>query len=168
MKLQLQIVPDRELSIVASFNRYHVRYLIVGGYAMLFHGNEDRTVDDLDIWIDNRKENAQRCFSALQTIMPDSLCFTPEKLSVKGRKVDLRRNYYDVEIFTSMEGSDFDESYLRRGTFMQDGELLNFIGALDLLCIKKKAYNSCCERMEKEGRDLAFLEKFVDTEHWDH
>jgi hypothetical protein len=156
-------IPERELEIIMSLNQKNVRYLIVGGYAMLFHGNGDRWVNDLDIWIDNEKENAHRCFEALQAVMSGSLQFTPECLSVRGRKIDLRGACYDAEVLTSIEGVEFNESFMRRGTFVQNGVLICFIGALDLLRVKKKAYDSYSDRVEKEGRDIAFLESITNT-----
>jgi hypothetical protein len=154
-------IPERELNIIASLNEHNVRYLIVGGYAMLFHGDEDRPVNDLDIWIDNEMGNADRCYEALQAIMQGSMNFGPECLSAKGRKIDLRGNFYDVEIFTSMGRAEFDESFARRGTYVQEGGLLCFIGAMDLLRVKRDAYDSYRERMEKEGKDIAFLKSIV-------
>jgi hypothetical protein len=46
-------VPEREFSTITSLNRQGGRYLIIGGYAMLFHAYEERLLDDLDIWIDD-------------------------------------------------------------------------------------------------------------------
>jgi hypothetical protein len=156
-------IPQLEFSVIVSLNRYGVRYLIVGGYAMLFYGDEDRMVNDLDIWIDNEHENASHCFNALDVIMPGLLNFPPAALLEPGRRIDLRKNHYDVEIFTSMDGAEFAASFSRCRTYLQDGELLYFISAGDLLQIKRKAYESCHERMAKESRDIAFLEGIVDT-----
>jgi len=128
---------------------------------MLFHGDGDRPVNDVDIWIDNEIENANRCFNALQTIMPGSLRFEPHCLSEKDRRIDLRRNRYDVEIFTSIEGAEFDQCFSRYETLILGGESLYFIGARDLLQIKKSVYARCSERIKKEGRDIAFLEAII-------
>lgn len=130
---------------------------------MLFHGDEDRQVNDLDIWIDNKTQNAQKCFEALQAVMPGSLPFAPGSLSIRGRIIDLRGARYDVEIFTSMDEIEFEDAFSRRGKQTQDGdgESLYFIGVQDLLRIKKNAYNSCRERMEKEAKDIVFLESMV-------
>jgi hypothetical protein len=154
-------IAERELTVIVSLNNHVVRYLIVGGYAMLFHGDEERLVNDLDIWIDNESDNSYRCFKALQAIMPGSLRFQPHCLSEKGRKIDLRGNYYDVEIFTSMEGTEFDLCFSRHETLIQGSESLYFIGARDLLQIKKTAYASYLERIEKEERDITFLEAII-------
>jgi hypothetical protein len=130
---------------------------------MLFHGDEDRLVNDLDIWIDSEKGNAHRCFDALNALMPDSLDFRPSLLAIKGRRINLRSSRYDVEIFTSMDGVEFDEFFPRCEKYTQNGELLYFVRAQDLLAIKREAYKSYRERMDKEGKDIAFLENLLRT-----
>jgi hypothetical protein len=154
-------IPDRELSIIASLNKYSVRYLIVGGYAMLFHGYEDRAVNDLDIWIDRQELNAHKCFDSLNAVMPDSLNFQPIFLSVKGSRINLRDSRYDVDIFISMDGAEFDVAFSRCGKYTQNGELLYFVGTRDLLAIKREAHKSSRERMEKEGKDIVYLERLM-------
>lgn len=150
-----------ELDLIVSLNRHGVRYLIVGGHAMKFHGDENRLVNDLDIWIDNEDKNANKCFDALQVLMPNHMSFTHEWLLDKGRIIDLRGYRYDVEIFTSMKGAVFDESFSRRCIFDQDGEPLSFVGVQDLLTIKKNVYAACRERREREGKDIEFLESII-------
>src|SRR4030042_5347849 len=149
-------IPDRELSIIASLNRYGVRYLIVGGYAMLFHGDDDRPINDLDIWIDRESENTQKCYDTLNAIIPNALNFQPNSLTIKGRKIDLRNNFYDVELFTSMDGAEFDMAYSRCEKYTQNVELLYFVGARDLLAINREDHKTCRKRMEKEGKDILF------------
>lgn len=130
---------------------------------MLFHGNEDRQVNDLDIWIDNERQNAQKCYEAPHKVMPGSLHFVPDSLSVRRRKIDLREARYDIDLFTSMEGIEFEGAFSRRGKQTQDGKLLYFIGVQDLLRIKKNAYDSCRERRDKEAKDIVFLESIINA-----
>jgi hypothetical protein len=47
-----------------TFNAAGVRYLIVGGYAVMIH-SEPRYTKDLGIWIDRSEANAQALFPAL-------------------------------------------------------------------------------------------------------
>lgn len=154
-------IPSDELSIIESLNRFGVRYLIVGGYAMLFYGDDDRLVNDLDIWIDREEENAHKCFEALNAILPNCLNFQPSFLVVRDRKIDLTAIRYDVEIFTSMDGAEFDVAFPRCEKYTLNGELLFFVGAQDLLAIKREAYKNYRERMEKEKEDIIFLEKLL-------
>ena len=50
--------PDFE-DFIQFLNQYEVDYMIVGGYAMAFHGSP-RYTGDLDIWIDISESNAEK------------------------------------------------------------------------------------------------------------
>lgn len=49
---------------IQSLNDNHVRYLVIGGYVVAFHGHPCYT-KDLDVWIDLSLENAERMVAAL-------------------------------------------------------------------------------------------------------
>ncbi len=49
---------------IESLNANHVRYLVVGGYAVAFHGHP-RYTKDIDIWIEMSPPNAARVVKAL-------------------------------------------------------------------------------------------------------
>ena len=46
---------------VELLNAYEVEYLVVGGYAVAFHGRP-RFTGDMDFWIAISADNAQRLF----------------------------------------------------------------------------------------------------------
>ena len=50
---------------IALLNKNNVRYLIVGGYAVAFHGHP-RYTKDLDIWIDPAVENIEKLLETLK------------------------------------------------------------------------------------------------------
>src|ERR1022692_5155580 len=50
--------------LLRDLNAAGVRYLIVGGYAVMVH-TEPRYTKDLDLWIDPVESNAQKLFVAL-------------------------------------------------------------------------------------------------------
>jgi len=50
---------------VRSLNDNSVRYLIVGGYAVAFHGHP-RYTKDLVVWVDLNRENAANLVGALE------------------------------------------------------------------------------------------------------
>jgi hypothetical protein len=49
---------------VKLLNKHQVNYMVVGGYALAFHG-KPRHTGDLDIWINNSKENAEKLVLAI-------------------------------------------------------------------------------------------------------
>ena len=56
-------------------NHYKVDYLVVGGYAMAFHG-KPRYTGDLDIWIDISHENASKMLIVINEFGFGSVGFT--------------------------------------------------------------------------------------------
>ena len=46
------------------FNRHEVRYLIVGGHAVMLY-TEPRYTKDLDLWVEGSAQNAARVFQSL-------------------------------------------------------------------------------------------------------
>jgi hypothetical protein len=59
----MTIAPDfREFA--ACLNDRDVRYLIVGGYAVAFHGHP-RYTKDLDVWVERLRPNVDRLLNAL-------------------------------------------------------------------------------------------------------
>jgi hypothetical protein len=68
----METQPDfREL--LALFNAHHVEYLIIGGYALAFHG-APRFTGDLDIFVNPEAANAQRILAALAAFGFASVC----------------------------------------------------------------------------------------------
>ena len=52
--------------LLSILNEDSVKYLIVGGYAVIKH-TEPRYTKDLDIWVSRDRSNAERLFKSLQT-----------------------------------------------------------------------------------------------------
>ena len=50
---------------VELLNAHEVRYLLVGGYAVAFHGHP-RYTKDLDVWIELSTDNANKVVDALK------------------------------------------------------------------------------------------------------
>jgi hypothetical protein len=71
---------------------YQVKYLIIGGYAIGFHSRPKFT-QDLDIWIDNSEENAQRILFVLKEFGFGDLNITQSDLE--------SRYYYSIGICTT-------------------------------------------------------------------
>jgi hypothetical protein len=54
------------IDLLNLFNDNHVRYLVVGGYAIILYA-EPRFTKDLDIWISTDTNNAAAIYKALKT-----------------------------------------------------------------------------------------------------
>ncbi len=51
--------------LLRIFDDNKVKYLVIGGYAVAKHG-EPRYTKDIDLWISNNRENAEKVYFALE------------------------------------------------------------------------------------------------------
>jgi hypothetical protein len=65
--------------LLRSLNAAGIRYLIVGGYAVMVH-TEPRYTKDLDIWIDRDDQNARSLLRALAEFGAPTASVTPADL----------------------------------------------------------------------------------------
>ena len=60
---------------VSLLNKRQVEYMVVGGYALAFHG-KPRHTGDLDIWINVNEQNAERMVQVMKDFGVSALGFT--------------------------------------------------------------------------------------------
>ncbi len=123
----------REFIALLSSNA--VRFLIVGGHAVTFHGFP-RFTADLDLWVAANAKNALRVSQALKEFGFGTL-FDADDFSKPGYAIQLGRPPYRIDLLTSIQGVDFASAYARRKTLKADGLELPFIG-LDELLVNKR------------------------------
>jgi hypothetical protein len=103
----------------------------VGGYAVTIHGYARSTLD-MDIWVEQSPENAERVVQALREFgfgMPD---LTPETLLEPKRMLRMGTPPFRLEILTSISGVDFASCYESREVRVIDGVELDLISKGDL------------------------------------
>jgi predicted nucleotidyltransferase len=120
---------------IALLNSNAVRFLIVGGHAVTFHG-APRFTADLDLWVATDWKNAGRVNQALTEFGFGNL-FDADDFSRPGYAIQLGRPPYRIDILTSIQGIDFAPPYARRKTLKADGLELPFIGLNELLANKR-------------------------------
>jgi len=146
---KIELHPDFK-DFLRLLNSHGVEYLIVGGYAVGYHGYP-RATGDMDIWIGVSESNAQKAARVLRDFgMPDEQ--VSEKLFLDRDKI-IRMGIPPVriEVITGASGVDFSDCYSRRESTDIDGVPLNFISLNDL-----KANKRACGR-HKDLDDLEHL-----------
>ena len=98
---------------IESLNKNDVQYLVVGGYAVAFHGHP-RYTKDLDVWIKVEPDNAQRVTQALSDFGFESLGLKPDDFLTPGYVIQLGYPPYHIDILTEVKGVDFDTLFLRK------------------------------------------------------
>jgi len=140
--------PTEFSELLTLLNDHDVRYLVVGGYAVTYHGYP-RTTGDLDLWIEQTETNADRVVDALRAFGFDVPTLESTLFLEEDRIVRMGHPPLRVEIFPSVSGVDFALCY--------DERVIDELGSVEatiigLECLKKN------KRASGRHKDLDDLE----------
>ena len=88
---------------IESLNANHVRYLIIGGYAVAIHSHP-RYTKDLDIWVECNNENALAIVQALSQFGMGSLGLIEQDFLTPDQVVQLGYPPNKIDIHLSISG----------------------------------------------------------------
>src|ERR1700744_2458440 len=95
---------------VVLLNKHKVDYMVVGGYALAFHG-KPRHTGDLDIWIDISDTNAERMCLVINDFGMSSLGMHKEDFLQAGIITQIGYPPLRIDILNEIDGVVFKESY---------------------------------------------------------
>src|SRR2546421_8512266 len=124
--------------LLEVLNAYGVRYLIVGGYAVMKY-TEPRLTKDLDLWIATDPANADRAYCALAQFGAPIGNYTPADLTVEDAWFQIGVAPVRVDVLMSIPGVTFEECWQRRLKDMFLGVPASFISREDLILAKEAA-----------------------------
>jgi hypothetical protein len=136
---------------IQSLNDSHVRYLVIGGYAVALHGYP-RYTKDIDIWIDMSAENAANLVKALDQFGFGSLELEAADFLVPDQVIQLGYPPSRIDLITSPPGVDFGVCYASRIEVAFDEVTVKFID-LDNLKKNKKASGRLQDLADLENLD---------------
>jgi hypothetical protein len=139
---------------IECLNANQVRYLVVGGYAVAFHGHP-RYTKDLDIWIQPTLENAQKVIQALAAFGFASLNLVASDFAQSDQVVQLGDPPNRIDLITSPDGVDFETCYQSKIESDLDGLKICWIDLENLRLNKKVSGRS---------QDLADLESLAGSQ----
>lgn len=126
----IELHPDFK-DFLRLLNSHGVEYLVVGGYAVGYHGYP-RATGDIDVWIAVSEANAERAAQALRAFGMPELKTTKQLFIEKDKVVRMGVPPVRIEVITGASGVEFDECYLRREIVKVDDIPVNFISLYDL------------------------------------
>ena len=126
----IQLPPDFK-EFLQLLNAHNVKYLLIGGYAVGYHGYPRATVD-MDIWIAIHPQNAQKVVAVLQEFGFDLPELNEELFLQKDKIIRMGVPPMRLEILTSISGVEFDACYENRIEDELDGVKINLIALDDL------------------------------------
>jgi hypothetical protein len=133
---------------IELLNSNNVKYLVVGGYAVAFHGYP-RYTKDMDIWIWINENNAKKLIKTLEEFGFSSLGLKKEDFLKPEYVIQLGYPPNRIDILTKISGLEFEKCYKSRVKTNMDGITIDFIN-LENLKKNKKAIG--------RFKDLADLE----------
>jgi hypothetical protein len=137
--------------------RHQVRYVIVGGEAVVYHGHV-RLTGDVDIFYDSAPDNAGRLFDALRAFWAGTVpgVASAAELSAPGAVFMFGRPPNRLDLLNRIDGVDFAEAWASRvpvAIRLAEEELaVPYIG-LDALIRNKRAAGR-----PRDQEDLVYLE----------
>jgi len=118
--------------LLELLNAQNVEYLIVGGYAVVFHGYP-RYTGDIDIWINPTEKNASKILKCIKDFGFTSLGLTINDFTSPDSVVQLGYSPFRIDIMTSVSGIEFHESYKNKIRKEVDGIEITIINLEDLI-----------------------------------
>ncbi len=122
--------------LLKLFNDNHVRYLVIGGYAIIFYG-EPRFTKDLDLWISTDTEIATAVFKALKTFGAPLTGLTEGDFSEEGYFYQMGVPPLRVDILMGIPGGNFEQAWHDRNEVDFEGLIVPYISNKDLIATKK-------------------------------
>ncbi len=137
---------------IALLNANGVKYLIIGGFAVAFHGYP-RYTKDLDFWVWADPENAERLLKTIDEFGLGSIGLQKEDFTNTDNVIQLGYEPNRIDLIVQLAGLDFETCFAQRKEGSFEGVPINFIGYADLIKNKRSTGRP------KDRVDAATLER---------
>jgi hypothetical protein len=122
--------------LLESLNARKVDYLIIGAYALAFHG-APRYTGDMDILVKPDGDNAQKILKALDDFGFGDLDLSSDDLTLPGREIQLGVSPVRIDIMTSLIGLTWEQAAANKVKGDYGDVPVYFIGKEDFIANKK-------------------------------
>jgi predicted nucleotidyltransferase len=114
----------------------HVRYMVIGGYAVIQYA-EPRFTKDLDLWTSTDSANAASIFRALKIFGAPLAGLTEKDFAEEGYFFQIGVAPIRVDILMGIPGENFEDCWKRHIEVDFEGLKVNFISKEDLIASKR-------------------------------
>lgn len=118
--------------LFACLTHRNVRALVVGGYAVAFHG-QPRFTKDIDVFVEPSPENAERLLAALADFGFGSLGLTAADFASPGKIIQLGVAPNRVDLLTTIDGVTFEDAWRGRVQGHYGSQVVDYIGRAELI-----------------------------------
>ena len=121
---------------LASLNVHEVEFMIVGGYALAFHG-APRFTGDIDIFVKPDQQNAKQIIKALVEFGFSSLDLTIDDFKYPDKVIQLGLPPVRIDIITSISGVSWEEADATKVPGRYGDISISFIGKKQFITNKR-------------------------------
>ncbi len=133
-----KLLPDDFREFLKLCNQKHVRYLLIGGYAVGHYGYP-RATGEMDVWIERSFENAAQMVAVLIAFGFDVPELSADLFLDESKIVRMGVPPIRLEILNDISGVQFAECYPSRKRAKLDGILVDVISLAHLKTNKAAA-----------------------------
>jgi len=125
---------------ISALNNNGVKYILVGGFAVILHGHA-RVTGDMDIWVEPTEINYNNLVKAFKEFGMSLFDMTKDNfLAVDKFDVfSFGRKPVSIDIMTKVKGLDFGNAYHHSKLFNDEGLQVRTLHFNDLLLAKKES-----------------------------
>ena len=144
--------------LLRLFNAGRVRYLVIGGYAVIQYA-EPRFTADLDLRTGTGTRNAGAIYKALREFGAPLSGLTEDDFSEEGCFYQMGVPPMRVDVLTGIPGVGFEAAWARRMEIDFDGLPVPLISREDLIAAK---------RASGRPQDMLDVQSLIRADHLDH
>lgn len=122
--------------LFACLTARNVRFVVVGGHALAYHGRP-RYTKDLDVFVEPSPENAAHLLLALEDFGFGTLDLKAADFDRPGMVVQLGIAPNRIDLLTTIDGVSFDQAWNGRVVGRFGTESVPFLGRRELLTNKR-------------------------------
>lgn len=123
---------------IQLLNANGVKYLVVGGFAVAYHGYP-RYTKDIDFWIWAEPENARVMIQVLRDFGFESLGVKEEDFLNLNNVIQIGHEPNRIDLITQLDGMEFQKCYESRQEVSFENIPINFIDLDNLIKSKRLA-----------------------------
>jgi len=125
------VLPADFREFLKLLNEAEVQYLLIGGYAVAYHGYP-RTTADMDVWVAVSTDNASRLVDVFRSFGMRDPTLAPELFLQRGKIIRMGVPPMRIEVLTEIDGVAFSDCFAARDVAILDGQKVNMISLSDL------------------------------------
>ncbi len=142
------------VDFIKLLNEYNVKYVLIGGWAVVIHGYT-RNTGDMDFFVDTSEENAEKIISVIKDFLGSTIGFTKQDFMKVDNIIMMGRPPFRIDVLTGISGVSFQEAYNSSKVYEDEGLAIRCIHINELIKNKKASGRT------KDLGDAEMLEKIV-------